>query len=280
MAHRQGRRRAHLRTARPLTDAALAASSPARAACSPTTSSPALRAAGDVVTALGRADLDITDAGASASPRSRATTSSSTAAAYTAVDAAETDEASAFAVNAVGAANVARACSRAGARLVHISTDYVFDGDATEPYAVDHPLAPRSAYGRTKAAGEWAVQAPVPRVVDRPHRVALRRAAARTSSRPCCGSPASARPSSVVDDQVGQPTWTVDLADLVVRLVAADAPYGIHHGTRGRTTWYGLARAVFEVRGLDPERVQPTTSAALALPAPRPVVERAGPRLA
>ncbi len=75
----------------------------------------------------------------------------------------------------------------------------------------------------------------------------------------------------VVDDQHGQPTWTRDLADLIVRMVAADAPTGIYHGTSsGETTWHGLARAVFETRGLDPERVRPTTTDTFPRPAPRP----------
>ena len=230
---------------------------------------PALRAAGWVVTGLGRGDLDVTDASqcvAAVDGHDLVVN----AAAYTAVDAAEADEAAAFAVNAVGAANVARACSRAGARLVHVSTDYVFDGTATEPYAVDHPVAPRSAYGRTKAAGEWAVRALCPEswVV-------------RTAWLYGAGGPnfvstmlrlaGEQETVSVVDDQVGQPTWTVDLADLVVRLVAGDVPYGIYHGTSsGQTTWFGLARAVFELSGLDPERVLPTTSTAFPRPAPRP----------
>lgn len=81
------------------------------------------------------------------------------AAAWTAVDEAETHEAQAFSVNAIGAANLARACSASGARMVQVSTDYVFAGDATSPYAEDAPLAPRSAYGRTKGAGEWADRA-------------------------------------------------------------------------------------------------------------------------
>ncbi|GAB3880291.1 dTDP-4-dehydrorhamnose reductase [Terrabacter terrigena] len=230
---------------------------------------PTLRRAGWVVTALGRPDLDVTDPAECLAAAEGHDLVVNTAA-YTAVDAAETDEAAAFAVNAVGAANVARACSRAGARLVHISTDYVFDGTAAEPYAVDHPVAPRSAYGRTKAAGEWAVRAlcPTSWVV-------------RTAWLYGAGGPnfvssmlrlADERETvSVVDDQVGQPTWTVDLADLIVRLVEADAPYGIHHGTSGgQTTWCGFARAVFQQNGLDPGRIRPTTTEAYPRPAPRP----------
>jgi dTDP-4-dehydrorhamnose reductase len=230
---------------------------------------PALRRAGWVVTALGRDDLDVTDASqcvAAVDGHDLVVN----AAAYTAVDAAETDEPAAFAVNAVGAANVARACSRAGARLVHVSTDYVFDGTATEPYAVDHPVAPGSAYGRTKAAGEWAVRA-----------LCRESWVVRTAWLYGAGGPnfvstmlrlADERETvSVVDDQVGQPTWTVDLADLIVRLVAGDTAYGIHHGTSsGHTTWFGLARAVFKLSGLDPERVLPTTTDAFPRPAPRP----------
>jgi dTDP-4-dehydrorhamnose reductase len=230
---------------------------------------PALRQAGWVVTAMDRNDLDVTDPAQCVAAVDGHDLVVNTAA-YTAVDDAETNEAAAFAVNAVGAANVARACSRAGARLVHVSTDYVFDGTATEPYAVDHPVAPRSAYGRTKAAGEWAVRALCPEswVV-------------RTAWLYGAGGPnfvstmlrlAGERETlSVVDDQVGQPTRALDLADLIVRLVDAGAPYGIHHGTSsGQTTWFGFARAIFELNGLDPERVLPTTTAAFPRPAPRP----------
>jgi dTDP-4-dehydrorhamnose reductase len=173
-------------------------------------------------------------------------------AAWTAVDEAESHEAGAFAVNAVGAANLARACSAAGARMVQVSTDYVFAGDATSPYAEDAPLAPRSAYGRTKAAGEWAVR--TPNFVKTMARLAAERDTV-----------------SVVDDQRGQPTWTVDLADAIVRLVEADAPFGIYHGTSsGETTWFGFAQAIFTELGLDPARVLPTTSEAFVQPAPRP----------
>lgn len=191
-------------------------------------------------------------------------------AAYTAVDAAETEEATAFAVNAVGAANLARAAEGAGATLVHLSTDYVFSGDATDPYPADAPVAPRSAYGRTKAAGEWAVRAECSRV----HlvRTAWLYGASGASFPATMKRLAAERDTlTVVDDQVGQPTWTVDLADGILRVVDSGAPFGTWHATgSGRATWFDLARAVFEELGLDPARVTPTTSEAFVRPAPRP----------
>lgn len=191
-------------------------------------------------------------------------------AAWTAVDDAETHEPQAFTLNAVGAANVARAAAASGASLVQISTDYVFAGDASEPYAADAPIAPRSAYGRTKAAGEWAALAECPRtwVV----RTAWLYGAHGPSFPATMKSLAAQRDTlSVVADQVGQPTWTVDLADAIVRLVEAGAAYGIWHATGGgQATWHDLARAVFEELGLDPERVQPCTTADFPRPAPRP----------
>ena len=149
---------------------------------------------------------------------------------YTAVDDAETHEAEAFAVNAVGAANLARAAHGHGARMVHVSTDYVFAGDAQEPYAEDAPLAPRSAYGRTKAAGEWAVEAHCPEswVV----RTAWLYGAGGGNFVTTMARLAGERETvAVVDDQRGQPTWTVDLADAIVRLVTSNAPCGVWHGT-------------------------------------------------
>ncbi|TAK68425.1 MAG: dTDP-4-dehydrorhamnose reductase [Actinomycetota bacterium] len=192
-------------------------------------------------------------------------------AAWTAVDAAEEQEAAAFAVNAVGPANLARACARTGARLVQISTDYVFAGDAASPYAEDAAPAPRSAYGRTKAAGEWAVQA------ANPGRSYLVRTAWLYGEHGPNFPATMARLQQekdtldVVDDQRGQPTWSRDLAAQLVRLVDAGAPAGTYHGTAsGEATWYDLARAVFALVGADPGRVRPTTSAAFVRPAPRP----------
>jgi dTDP-4-dehydrorhamnose reductase len=192
-------------------------------------------------------------------------------AAWTAVDEAETHEAQAFAVNAVGAANLARACSAAGARMLQVSTDYVFSGDATSPYAEDAPIAPRSAYGRTKAAGEWAVRTYLPGaswVV----RTAWLYGAHGPNFVKTMARLASERDTvSVVDDQKGQPTWTVDLAGAILRLVTSEAPFGTYHGTSsGETTWFGFAQAIFSELGLDPARVLPTTSEAFVRPAPRP----------
>jgi dTDP-4-dehydrorhamnose reductase len=191
-------------------------------------------------------------------------------AAWTAVDDAESDEAAAFAVNAVGAANLARACSAAHARMVQVSTDYVFAGEATSPYAEDAPLAPRSAYGRTKAAGEWSVQALCPRswVV----RTAWLYGAHGPNFVKTMARLAAERDTvSVVQDQRGQPTWTVDLAAAIIRLVRAEAPFGTYHGTSsGETTWFGFAQAIFAELGLDPARVKPTTTDAFPRPAPRP----------
>jgi len=192
-------------------------------------------------------------------------------AAWTAVDDAEAREGAAFAVNAAGPANLARACAWTGAWLLHVSTDYVFRGDAGEPYAEDAPLAPRSAYGRTKAAGEWAVRAELP---DR-HWI-LRTAwlygvhganFVRTMARREREQPGV----DVVDDQRGQPTWTADLALRIADVLTVGAPAGTYHATSsGQASWFDLARAVFAARGADPDRVHPVPSAAFDRPAPRP----------
>lgn len=228
-----------------------------------------LRARGDEVVAVDKDDVDITDP-AAAAEAVRGVDVVVNCAAYTAVDPAESDEGTAFTVNAVGPANLARAAAVEGARIVQISTDYVFDGHADEPYAEEAPPAPRSAYGRTKLAGEWAVRAGCP-----DHLVV--RTAWLYGARGACFPKTIARVArergslDVVDDQRGQPTWTVDLADLVVRLVDAGAPAGVYHGTSsGSTSWHGFASAVVAAAGMDPAIVRPTTSDDLARPAPRP----------
>ena len=232
--------------------------------------SPGLAPGTHEVTAVDRNSLDITDPVACLAAVAGHDIVVN-AAAWTAVDDAETQEAHAFAVNAVGAANLARACSAAGARMVQVSTDYVFAGDATSPYAEDAPLAPRSAYGRTKGAGEWAVRTHLPSaswVV----RTAWLYGAHGPSFVKTMARLASERDTvSVVDDQRGQPTWTVDLARAIVALVEAEAPFGCYHGTSsGETTWFGFAQAIFSGLGMDPARVKPTTTDAFPRPAPRP----------
>ncbi|CAM3633475.1 dTDP-4-dehydrorhamnose reductase [Isoptericola cucumis] len=227
-----------------------------------------LRGRSASVVAAGRAELDVTDPDAVAAAV-RDVDVVVNCAAWTAVDDAETHEAEAFAVNATGAALLARASAAAGARLVQVSTDYVFDGRATSPYPEDAPLGPVSAYGRTKGAGEWAVRAEAP-----DHLIV--RTAWLYGAHGGCFPKTMARLAaerdelSVVDDQVGQPTWTHDLADLVVRLVEAQAPAGTYHGTSsGQTSWFGFTRRIVEGLGVD-TRVEPTTSEAFVRPAPRP----------
>ena len=225
---------------------------------------------GDEVTALGRAQLDVTDAEAVDAAVARHDVIVNTAA-YTKVDDAETHEAEAHAINAVGPALLAEAARRHGARLITISTDYVFDGRATTPYAEDALRHPVSAYGRTKAEGEERALAAHPEGTLVVRTAWLYGAAGPNFAKTMRRLAADRDELSVVDDQVGQPTWTGDLAARLVELIETDAPAGIYHGTNGgQTSWFGFARAVFEQAGLDPERIRPTTSASFVRPAPRP----------
>ncbi|MCL2594425.1 MAG: dTDP-4-dehydrorhamnose reductase [Promicromonosporaceae bacterium] len=228
----------------------------------------AARAAGAEVDGVDRDTFDITDFEACLAGV-RGYDVVVNCAAWTAVDAAEDEEAAAFAVNATGPQNLGLAAAAAGAWLVHISTDYVFAGDGTEPYAEDAPMAPAGAYGRTKAAGEWAVRA---NCAD--HYI-VRTAWLYGAGGPCFPKTmarlgAERDVLTVVDDQQGQPTWTRDLADLIVRLVAAGAPAGTYHGTsQGAVTWNGFAKEIMTSAKL-PTRVDPVSSATFAAKAPRP----------
>jgi len=226
--------------------------------------------AGRQVTALGRTDLDVTDAAAvAAAVRGHAVVLN--CAAYTKVDDAETHEAEAYGVNATGPANLAAACADTGARLVTISTDYVFDGNATTPYAEDRPRDPINAYGRTKAAGEELALEVHPEGTYVVRTAWLYGEHGPNFPRTMLQLAGSRETWSVVDDQLGQPTWTADLAIQLVAMLDADAPAGIYHGTNsGEATWFEFARAVLEEAGLDPERITPTDSSAFVRPAPRP----------
>lgn len=228
-----------------------------------------LEQAGHEVRAADRDDVDVTDP-AAVEAAVRDVDVVVNCAAWTAVDDAETTEAPAFTLNAVAPQLLARAARAAGARIVQVSTDYVFDGAATSPYAEDAPLAPRSAYGRTKAAGEWAVRA------ENPDHLIVRTAWLYGAHGGCFPKTmarlaADRDELQVVADQVGQPTWTADVADLVVRLVEAGAPSGTYHGTSaGEVSWHGFTRAIVAALGKDPAMVKETTSDAFVRPAPRP----------
>jgi dTDP-4-dehydrorhamnose reductase len=197
------------------------------------------------------------------------------AAAYTAVDAAETDEATAHLVNAHGPAVLAGACAAAGVPLIHVSTDYVFAGDADRPYEPDDPTDPRSVYGHTKLAGEQAVLT----ATDDAWIVRTAWVYGATGGnfvKTIVKLEGQRDTLSVVDDQRGSPTWSADLAtgllDLATAIAEGRAPTGrvLHRTGGGETTWFGLARAVFEELGADPARVHPCTTADFPRPAPRP----------
>ena len=217
-----------------------------------------------------REELDITDAEAVA----RAVEGVDVvinAAAYTKVDDAETEGELAFAINADGPRNLASACKAHGARFIHVSTDYVFDGNATTPYPEDTPRNPASVYGKSKASGEEAIESEHPdgSIIIRTawlygqHGPNFPRTMLRLAQ--------SHDTVTVVTDQVGQPTWTKDLAGWIRSLVDSDNQSGVFHGTNsGQTSWFEFAREVYRLGGLDAERIQPTTSDEFPRPAPRP----------
>lgn len=197
------------------------------------------------------------------------------AAAWTDVDGAEAEEAAATRVNGEGPRVLAEACAATGAVLIQVSTDYVFPGDASEPYRHDAPTAPINAYGRGKLAGERAVTELLPERGYIVRTAWLYGAHGRNFVATMLNLAAQRDTVDVVDDQRGQPTWTVALArqiaDLAEAALAGRAPAGVYHGTASGTgTWFDLARAAFELSGLDPERVRPTTSEKFVRPARRP----------
>jgi dTDP-4-dehydrorhamnose reductase len=227
---------------------------------------------GAPVTAVTRCDLDITDRPAVAAAVTAARPDVVVhCAAWTAVDLAEEHEAQALAVNGDGAGNVAAACAAAGARMIQLSTDYVFDGTGRRPYPETAVPAPVSAYGRTKLAGEQAVARLLPGRSWILRTAWLYGAHGRSFPATMIGLAARQPEVTVVADQHGQPTSTVTVAGLITDLVAADAPPGIYHATcSGQTTWHELAQEVFRLLGADPGRVTPIPSSALSRPAPRP----------
>ncbi|HSS25555.1 MAG TPA: dTDP-4-dehydrorhamnose reductase [Mycobacterium sp.] len=196
-------------------------------------------------------------------------------AAYTDVDGAESDESAAYAVNAAGPEHIAHACARAGAQLIHVSTDYVFNGDfgdaAPRPYEPSDETSPQGVYARSKLAGELAVLTALPEAVvvrtawvytggaGKDFVAVMRRLAAGDG------------PVDVVDDQTGSPTYVGDLAAALLQ-VADDRVPGpvLHAANEGAVSRFEQARAVFEECGADPARVRPVSTAHFPRPAPRP----------
>jgi len=233
-------------------------------------------AAGDEVLALGHAELDVTDRdavlGAVTAWRPDAVIH---AAAWTAVDACESDPERAFAANALAVRWVAEGCDRAGAHLVHVSTDYVFDGELDRPYREWDGTNPRSVYGASKRAGELEALALGARAaVVRTSWVAgehganmvktILRLAGAVADDPTPGRLA------FVDDQRGHPTLTADLAPLLRRL-ALDRRSGVVHATnQGAVSWYEFAREVLAAAGYPIELVRPIATADLDPPRPAP----------
>jgi dTDP-4-dehydrorhamnose reductase len=225
---------------------------------------------GHDVRAAGRAELDVTDAAAAhrvlTELRPRAVVN---CAAYTDVDGAEADRATAAAVNGAGAGHVAAAAAEVGAFVVHVSTDYVFDGSKREPWLESDPVAPLGVYGETKLAGERAVAA-----ATRAHAIVrtawLFGAGGRNFVDTMLALGADRGEVSVVTDQVGCPTWTGHLAGALVELAGRPHDAGIHHvAGAGSCSWNELAIEVFDRAGIDC-RVLPTTTADFPRPAPRP----------
>ncbi|HJR26334.1 MAG TPA: dTDP-4-dehydrorhamnose reductase [Acidimicrobiales bacterium] len=236
--------------------------------------------AGDEVVACDRAALDLGDRDAVA----QAITGTApdvvvNAGAWTAVDDCESDPDRAWRINALGVRWVAEAARRVRAHVVHVSTDYVFDGTKPTPYVEWDRPNPVSAYGRSKLGGELEVD-PASTIVRTAwvcgaHGANMVKTVLRLADRP---------ELAFVDDQRGSPTFTADLAAAIRRLAAARLPGTFHVTNQGDTTWYGFVREILEAAGHDPGKVRPITTAELdpPRPAPRPansVLDNAALRL-
>ena len=193
-------------------------------------------------------------------------------AAWTDVDGAEDNEVLASRVNSDGAENIALAAKQCGAKLIHISTDYVFSGEGQTPWQVTDEINPQSAYGRTKAAGERRV------MTIYPEKSSVVRTAwlyspwgtnfAKTMTRLSIKGGGEVR---VVNDQVGQPTSAIDLAKQLIDLGQSSTPAGIYHGTNaGQATWFEFAQEIFKLAGEEVDRIKAVSSAEFIRPAKRP----------
>jgi len=229
----------------------------------------AARAGGLEVAALGRAECDLVSASSvrRAVERHRPDAVINCAG-WTDVDGAEEHEEDALAVNATGVGELAGAACAVGARVVHVSTDYVFDGSKRSPWVEGDPVAPLGAYGRTKLAGERAVAA-----ACADHAIVrtawLFGAGGRNFVDTMLGLGAQREEVAVIGDQVGSPTWTGHLAPALVELATGSATGIFHLAGAGSCSWHELCVAAYRHAGLG-TRVQETTSEHFVRPAPRP----------
>jgi dTDP-4-dehydrorhamnose reductase len=194
------------------------------------------------------------------------------AAAWTDVDGSEANESAAYAVNAIGPKNLAIAAKNLDSRLVQVSTDYVFSGKGTIPWKENAAPNPQSVYGSTKSdgekfvlesysAGSYVVRTAWLYSADRKN-------FAKTMTKLALNGTGEVR---VVNDQMGQPTFTGDLAKQIIDLVLSDSPVGIYHGTNsGQATWFEFAQEIFKLTGADISRVVPVSSSEYPRPAMRP----------
>lgn len=229
---------------------------------------PALAARGVRAAVVGRQDCDVANAKDVAATFDRVRpTLVINCAAYTKVDLAEKEQAQAQAANGIGPALLADACGYHGATLVHFSTDYVFDGALRRPLRPDDPVGPQGAYGQSKLAGERNVQK-----LNPPGWLIVRTAWLYGPNGPnfvqtMLNVARAGKPLRVVNDQVGSPTYTLDLAAAALGLLDRGASGIWHVSNAGETTWFDFARAIFEEWGLTPD-LGPTSSAAWKMTKP------------
>ena len=194
------------------------------------------------------------------------------AAAWTDVDSAESNESAAYQVNAVGPQNLAIAAEKQGARLVQVSTDYIFSGESSAPWSEASEHNPKSVYGSTKSEGEKLVLKELPNATYIVRTAWLysadKKNFAKTMTKLALNSSGEVR---VVNDQVGQPSLAADLAKQIVKLVQSAAPVGIYHGTNsGQATWFEFAQEIFRLAGADVSRIVPVSTSEYPRPAKRP----------
>lgn len=219
-------------------------------------------------------EMDITDAAICKSVISQSKADAVIhCAAYTAVDAAEDDVERCRRINGEGTRNVAAACRDAGVKMMYISTDYVFDGEGTRPWEPDDERNPLNVYGLTKCEGELAVE----ELLDQYFTVRIAwvfGVAGKNFIKTMLRLGKERGAVSVVDDQVGSPTYTYDLARLLVDMIQTDK-YGRYHATNeGLCSWYEFAKEIFHQAGMDDVKVTPVSSDQFPAKAKRPANSR------